>query len=285
MWHCPPVEPIPKEGFHRQIVCYDLMMMRKKQRLVHTLPNHETVRITFINEYVGNISQAGNISQSRLEIIQTWVHRNQKSDAISNFPSLSAANSADANIAQTQTHWSIKSSGQLLNSQNVIFSDYCWKYVSGPWTNIAKREPSMETSWNWRKAVGNNLPASGAFLLRKITKFQTRGTFRLLIQQICRHILCHCICKRILERRRIKCFWFRLLVDLRDVCLSQTRPVPASQISSPLPLIGSTRVLHHVHSSQLTRRLTYIWDGKHDISLLKSIYSWVLVWYLWIVVQ
>ena len=131
-----------------------------------------------------NFSQAGNISQSRLEIIQTWVHRNQKSDAISNFPSLSAANSADANIAQTQTHWSIKSSGQLLNSQNVIFFDYCWKYVSGPWTNIAKCKPWTETSWNWRKVVGNNLPASRAFLLRKITKFQTRGTFRLLIQQI-----------------------------------------------------------------------------------------------------
>ena len=45
------------------------MMMRKKQRLVHTLPNHETVRFTFINEYANNFSQAGNISQSRLEII------------------------------------------------------------------------------------------------------------------------------------------------------------------------------------------------------------------------
>ena len=150
---CPSVEQIPKEGFNGQIVCYDLMMMRKKQRLVHTLPNHETVRFTFINEYANNFSQAGNISQSRLEIIQTWVHRNQKSDAISNFPSLSAANSADANIAQTQTHWSIKSSGQLLNSQNVIFSDYCWKYVSGPWTNIAKYKPWTETSWNLRKVV------------------------------------------------------------------------------------------------------------------------------------
>ena len=95
------------------IVCCDLMITIALARLINTQPMKQPVQCHF--------SLARNFSTINTET-QAWIHRNQKSDAIFNFPSLSAANSADANIAQTQTHWSIKSSGQLIKCALIQFS-------------------------------------------------------------------------------------------------------------------------------------------------------------------
>lgn len=124
--------------------------------------------------------------------------------------------------------------------------------------NISKCKPWMETSWNWWKfggwrGVGGKSPRKWSIFASQSQNFRRESlswkcpsseiswllsknsvsNFKKTILKFSFLMPSYIRLLHVLKNFGKRKLCFRLLDDLRDFCLSQTRPVPASQIWPP----------------------------------------------------